>query len=140
MKTVKLSMALSRPRDGPYSAFVIEYVGHMTQHREKGFGSLAMTHSIASVQWTARLATDSIARERDHAEAPEMINAAGKDDMSYIRKGALWGAMAGFVVGLVPLLTSTLLAATAGALIAKASHLRIQASSPVRIHSIREHR
>jgi hypothetical protein len=52
----------------------------------------------------------------------------------------MWGALFGFMLGLIPLFMSTILAAAAGALLAKGSQLRIQAGSPVRIHSVRDHR
>jgi hypothetical protein len=54
-----------------------------------------------------------------------------------VRKGALWGAGLGLILGLAPLLTSILIAAGAGALIGKASELRIEGASPPRLRFAR---
>lgn len=54
-----------------------------------------------------------------------------------VRRGALWGAMVGFVFGLVPLLASTIIGAIAGAVIMRASRLRIDKVSAPRIHFAR---
>ena len=50
-----------------------------------------------------------------------------------VRRGALWGACVGFLLGLVPLLASTLIAAAAGGLIAKASELRLEKGTAPRL-------
>jgi hypothetical protein len=65
---------------------------------------------------------------------PEL--SAGSGQRNHIRKGALWGAGFGFMLGLIPLLVSTIMAAGAGALIAKASELRIQGGSPPRLRFV----
>jgi hypothetical protein len=51
-------------------------------------------------------------------------------DREVFRQGAARGALAGFVLGLVPLAGSTLLGAAAGALLAGASRLRFEKGSP----------
>jgi hypothetical protein len=50
-----------------------------------------------------------------------------------VRKGAIWGASIGFLLGLVPLLASTLMAAGIGALLARASEMRIEGGAAPRI-------
>jgi uncharacterized membrane protein len=77
---------------------------------------------------------------RDIDRTGEAAEHATKHEVSYTRRGAMWGAMFGFMIGLIPLFMSTILAAAAGALLAKGSQLRIQAGSPVRIHSVRDSR
>ena len=54
-----------------------------------------------------------------------------------VRRGVARGAAAGFVVGLMPLMTMTLLGAIAGAMISRASRLRIQKVSGPRIQFVR---
>jgi hypothetical protein len=50
-----------------------------------------------------------------------------------VRRGAVWGASIGFLLGLVPLLASTLMAAGIGALLARASEVRIEGGTAPRI-------
>jgi uncharacterized membrane protein len=50
-----------------------------------------------------------------------------------MRKGAARGAVVGFLLGMVPLVTSTIVGAGAGALVAKASQIRIEKGSAPRI-------
>jgi hypothetical protein len=50
-----------------------------------------------------------------------------------VRRGAVMGACAGFLIGLIPLLASTILAAAAGGIIAKATELRFEKGSPPRL-------
>ena len=50
-----------------------------------------------------------------------------------VRRGAMWGASIGFLLGLVPLLASTLMAAGIGALLARASEMRLEGGSAPRI-------
>jgi uncharacterized membrane protein len=57
-----------------------------------------------------------------------------------VRRGALWGGLAGFAFGLMPLLASTILGAIAGAMITRASRLRIDRVSAPRIHFARRMR
>jgi hypothetical protein len=49
---------------------------------------------------------------------------------SLTKRAAIWGAGAGFLFGLVPLIASTLIGASAGVLIAKASRLRVERVTP----------
>ena len=51
-----------------------------------------------------------------------------------VRKGAVWGAGVGLVLGLAPMITSILVAAGAGALVAKASEIRLEGGSAPRLH------
>jgi hypothetical protein len=50
-----------------------------------------------------------------------------------VRRGAVLGASIGFLLGLVPLLASTLMAAGIGAMLARASEMRIEGGSAPRI-------
>ena len=50
-----------------------------------------------------------------------------------VRRGAMLGASIGFLLGLVPLLASTLMAAGIGAMLARASEMRIEGGSAPRI-------
>lgn len=63
-----------------------------------------------------------------------------EDEVIYraqVRRGALMGGLVGFAFGLVPLLASTIVGAIAGALITRASRLRIDKVSAPRIHFAR---
>jgi hypothetical protein len=51
-----------------------------------------------------------------------------------VRRGALWGAGFGFLMGLAPLTASIIMGTLTGALLAKASELRVEGGSPPRIH------
>jgi hypothetical protein len=51
-----------------------------------------------------------------------------------MRRGAAYGAGVGFLVGLVPLLASTVIAAAIGGLLAKASELRVERGTAPRLH------
>jgi hypothetical protein len=62
------------------------------------------------------------------------VSSSDRRTMSHpVRKGAMWGAGAGFVLGLVPLLASTLLGAAAGGLMAKASEIRLERGTAPRL-------
>ena len=50
-----------------------------------------------------------------------------------VRRGAIKGAGVGFLFGLLPLVASTVAAAAAGGLLAKASELRLEKGSPPRL-------
>jgi hypothetical protein len=56
-----------------------------------------------------------------------------------VRRGAMWGASIGFLLGLVPLLASTLMAAGIGAMLARASEMRIEGGSAPRIRFAKRH-
>jgi hypothetical protein len=66
--------------------------------------------------------------------------AAATPPSDAVRKGAFWGACAGFLIGLVPLLASTVIGAGTGALMAKASQLRIQGGTAPRLRFAKERR
>ena len=51
-----------------------------------------------------------------------------------VRRGMLWGASAGFLFGLMPLVASTLFGAIAGATVAKLSHAKFDKGSAPRIY------
>jgi len=53
-----------------------------------------------------------------------------------VRKGATWGALAGLLVGVATLVGSILVGAGVGALLGKASQLRVDKGSPPRIHFV----
>ncbi|HEX5139919.1 MAG TPA: hypothetical protein VFX19_03180 [Dehalococcoidia bacterium] len=55
------------------------------------------------------------------------------DDDHLVRRWAMWGGLAGFAAGLVPLLVSTILAAGLGALLAKASEVRLERGTAPRL-------
>jgi hypothetical protein len=48
-------------------------------------------------------------------------------------RGAMWGAVAGLVLGVVPMLASVLMSAGAGMLIVKASQIRLEGGTAPRI-------
>jgi hypothetical protein len=48
-------------------------------------------------------------------------------------RGAMWGALAGLVIGIVPMLASVLMSAGAGILFVKASQIRVEGGAAPRI-------
>jgi hypothetical protein len=59
-------------------------------------------------------------------------------ELHRVRRGAMRGACAGFLFGLVPLVGSILIGAAAGGIIAKASELRIEKGSAPRLRFIKD--
>ena len=53
-----------------------------------------------------------------------------------VRRSAMWGAVAGFFVGLFPLIASIGMGAIAGAVIAKMSQMRLDRGRPPSIHFV----
>ena len=85
---------------------------------------------------------DTVRSLEDHAGTVEQEQevTVTEDETIYraqVRRGAIWGALVGFVFGLVPLIASTLIGAIAGAVITRASRLRIDKVSAPRIHFAR---
>jgi hypothetical protein len=58
-------------------------------------------------------------------------------DRELVRRGAARGAFVGFLLGLMPLVASTLLGAAAGGVLAGASRLRFEKGSPPRFRFAR---
>jgi uncharacterized membrane protein len=80
----------------------------------------------ASGEAVDRFATDRTSDVRSTADDAQ----SGR-----LRRGAMWGAGVGFLLGIIPLLISTIISAIAGALLAKASELRIERGALPRIRS-----
>jgi hypothetical protein len=59
-------------------------------------------------------------------------------DAQVVRRGVARGALAGFMLGLIPLLGSTLIAAAAGGMIAKATLIRIDRGTAPRLRFARD--
>jgi predicted lipid-binding transport protein (Tim44 family) len=74
--------------------------------------------------------SETISPETDMSEQAEQAALEQPARQHPVMKGAMIGALAGFAMGLVPLLASTLIAAGAGALIAKATEFRVEGSAP----------
>jgi hypothetical protein len=70
----------------------------------------------------------------DENPASDDIAPAALKTTHRVRRGAAYGAGVGFLVGLVPLLASTIIAAAVGGLIAKGSELRVERGSAPRLH------
>ena len=71
------------------------------------------------------------------------ISVAGEADIGHdnvtsahhaVRKGATWGALVGLLMGVTTLVASVMVAAAVGALLGKASQLRLDKGSAPRIH------
>jgi hypothetical protein len=75
--------------------------------------------------------------EEDSYDEDAQLAEAEKVWRSQVRRGALWGAGAGFIFGLMPLVALTLLGAITGGLISRATHMRIDRVSAPRIHFAR---
>jgi uncharacterized membrane protein len=83
---------------------------------------------------------DALRGLENHAATVDEEVTVTEDETIYraqVRRGAMWGAMVGFVFGLVPLLASTIIGAIAGAVITRASRMRIDKVSAPRIHFAR---
>ena len=68
----------------------------------------------------------------DNGSSTEKLT-TGTGNSHMVRRGALWGAGAGFLIGLVPLVASTIMAAALGGMLAKASELRIERGTAPRL-------
>ena len=64
----------------------------------------------------------------------EVDHASPRSAHYAVRKGATWGALAGLLVGATSLVASILVGAGVGALLGKASQLRVDKGSAPRIH------
>jgi hypothetical protein len=98
-----------------------------------------MTESRSAVQDRAdgEIDRDGFDRNGEPGAGAELLEAGGMATVpkaSRMRRGAIWGACLGFLVGLIPLLASTIVFTIAGALLARASEMRIEAGSAPRIH------
>ena len=84
--------------------------------------------------------SSSDAASRGRVRGLDIAGEAGVDPESItsahhaVRTGATWGALAGFLVGVTSLMASILVGAGVGALLGKASQLRLDKGSPPRIH------
>jgi uncharacterized membrane protein len=83
---------------------------------------------------------DALRSLENHAGGIEDEVVAIEEEARYraqVRRGALWGGLVGFALGLMPLVLSTLLGAVAGAVVTRATRLRIDRVSGPRIHFAR---
>ena len=96
-----------------------------------------MQNSSSSVRVARDPRPEDAYRNPYEEQGSEIEDTKSSGESQYRRRaqrGVLYGAGLGFMLGMVPLIMSTLMGAIAGLLIAKASRIRVDRVNPPSIH------
>jgi hypothetical protein len=96
-----------------------------------------MQNSSSSVRVTREPRPEDTYRNPYDNQDSQVEDTKSPDESLYRRRaqrGALYGAGLGFMLGMVPLIMSTMMGAIAGLVIAKASRIRVDRVNPPSIH------
>jgi hypothetical protein len=96
-----------------------------------------MQNSSSSVRVARDPRPEDAYRNPYEGQESEVEGTKSPDELLYrrrARRGALYGAGLGFMVGMIPLIMSTMMGAVAGLMIAKASRIRVDRVNPPSIH------